>query len=446
MAVSMLLFFVFIVVDAVRGFTVSAAHVSSHRPIHLATTRALPEHVNGDAATLPSHVPCVIKVMGVGGGGGNAVNHMIEYTDNKIDGVSFWAINTDAQSLSKSLAGANVVNIGRDLTRGLGAGGNLTTGAEAALENALELKGICQGADLVFITGGMGGGTGSGAAPILADIAKNECGCLTVGVVTKPFGFEGRRRMKQAEEAIETLRQHVDTLIVVSNDMLLQTVPENTPISEAFVMADDILRQGVIGITEIILRTGLVNVDFADVRSVMKDAGAALMGIGSGRGKNRAIDAAQAAISSPILEYPIRNAKRVVFNIVGGEDMGLSEISAASAVIYENCDENANIIFGALVDPDMGDQVTITVLACDFDDIVAPNGRSERIEHEPRIPNISGIGSPANGPNPERYAQVKSALLEGPPMPLKRAFKRPVDPNDVSKKGRIGSALFRKIF
>jgi cell division protein FtsZ len=320
--------------------------------------------------TTIDHVPCVIRVIGVGGGGGNAVNHMVQQKDANLVGVSFYAINTDAQALSQ-LAVPNVMNIGRSLTRGLGAGGNPTIGEEAALENASELKRLLHGADLVFITAGMGGGTGSGAAPVVAEISKQECGSLTVGFVTKPFAFEGRRRMLQAEEAIAKLRARVDTLIVVSNDKLLQMVPDDTPITQAFAVADDILRQGVIGISDIILRTGLVNVDFADVRTVMKDAGAALLGIGVGRGKNRAVDAAKAAITSPLLESPVCNAKRVVFNICGGPDLGLSEVNAASEVIYKNCDPNAIIIFGALVDPNFGDEVSITVLACDFESVDA---------------------------------------------------------------------------
>lgn len=306
--------------------------------------------------------PCVIKVLGVGGGGGNAVNRMIE---TRIEGVSFWAINTDAQALTRSLA-PNSLNIGRLITRGLGAGGMPEVGRQSAEESSRELRQICDGADLVFITAGMGGGTGSGAAPVVAEIAKANCGALTVGVVTKPFAFEGRRRMKQAEAAIEELRKHVDTLIVVSNDKLLRIVPDNTPVTDAFLVADDILRQGVVGISEIIIKSGLVNVDFADVKAVMKDAGTALMGVGTGSGRMRAQDAAVAAISSPLLDFPIRRAKGIVFNVVGGNDLTLSEINAASEVIYENADKDANIIFGALVDPTMGDEVSITVLACDF--------------------------------------------------------------------------------
>jgi cell division protein FtsZ len=303
----------------------------------------------------------VIKVVGIGGGGGNAVNRMIQ---SQIEGVSFWAINTDAQALSKNLAPSKI-NIGQKLTRGLGAGGDPAIGKQAAIENINELRQICLNTDMVFITAGMGGGTGSGAAPVLAELAA-DAGCLTVGVVTKPFAFEGRRRMQQADDAIVELRKHVDTLIVVSNDKLLRIVPDNTPVTDAFLVADDILRQGVVGISEIILKTGIVNVDFADVRTVMKKAGTALMGVGTGVGKTRAADAAVAAISSPLLDFPIQNAQRIVFNIVGGTSMGLQEINEASEVIYENADENANIIFGALVDPSMEEEISITVLACDF--------------------------------------------------------------------------------
>jgi len=227
---------------------------------------------------------------------------------------------------------------------------------------------MCSGADLIFITAGMGGGTGSGGAPIVADIAKNEIGALTIGVVTKPFGFEGRKRMRQAEEAIEKLSKVVDTLIIVSNDKLLRIVPDNTPVTDAFLVADDILRQGVVGISEIIIKSGIVNVDFADVKTVMQNAGTALMGVGTGKGKTRAQDAALAAISSPLLDFPIRKARGVVFNVVGGPDLALSEINAASEVIYENADKDANIIFGALIEEAMGDEVSITVLACGFRD------------------------------------------------------------------------------
>jgi cell division protein FtsZ len=262
--------------------------------------------------------------------------------------------------------------------------------------------------DFVFCVS-QGGGTGSGAAPVLAQIAK-ENDCLTVAVVTKPFAFEGRRRMQQAEAAIEALRQHVDTLIVVSNDKLLQIVPEDTPITDAFLVADDVLRQGVIGISEIILKAGLVNVDFADVRAVMKDAGAALIGIGTGVGTNRATEAAVAALSSPLLEFPIHKAQRVVFNIVGGETLGLGEVNEASAVVYENCDENANIIFGALIDPEMGDEVSVTVLACGFEDSnVYTTGAARSF----RSTTSSTTSSPS----------------ERTPPPMRREFKKPTPPS-----------------
>jgi cell division protein FtsZ len=378
----------------------------------LSLLSSVDDSIDGDYDGI-DHVPCRIQVIGVGGGGGNAVNHMIEQQDDRLLGVSFYAINTDAQALSKSKV-PNVINIGKSLTRGLGAGGNPTIGKEAALENTLELKKMMQGADLVFITAGMGGGTGSGAAPVVAEIAKKECDCLTVGIVTKPFGFEGRRRMKQAEEAIELLRQRVDTLIVVSNDKLLQLVADDTPMTEAFVVADDILRQGVIGISEIILRTGLVNVDFADVRTVMKDAGAALMGIGIGQGPNRAIDAANAAITSPLLESPIQNAKRVVFNICGSSNLRLSEINAASEVIYRNCDPNANIIFGALVDPSMNDSVSITVLACDFEEVTSSS--SSLSSYPPSsATSSSSSSSTVTTPPVEQYRTVDSKQDEDRP-------------------------------
>ncbi|KAL3789022.1 hypothetical protein HJC23_008169 [Cyclotella cryptica] len=387
--------------------------------------------------------PCVIKVLGIGGGGGNAVNRMIQ---TRIDGVSFWAVNTDAQALAKSLA-PNVLNIGRTVTRGLGAGGVPEVGKKSAMENGKEIQQICKGADMIFITAGMGGGTGSGASPVVAEIARDE-GCLTVGVVTKPFAFEGKKRMQQAEAAIQELRKHVDTLIVVSNDKLLRIVPENTPVTDAFLVADDILRQGVVGISEIIIKTGLVNVDFADVRAVMKDAGTALMGVGTGVGKTRATDAAVAAISSPLLDFPISEAKRIVFNVVGGSGLGLSEINAASEVIYENAHEDANIIFGALIDPDMGEEVSITVLACDF---------REMKENEPALSTVSASSSSVatatrNGDgeyrSPNFYKQRREmtrsplgpdATVEETRTAITRGFKKP-EPEPEQKKS-FGSRL-----
>lgn len=306
--------------------------------------------------------PCMIKVIGVGGGGGNAVQRMI---DTGVTGVQFTVINTDAQALSRFQGTAGVLPIGRDVTRGLGAGGIPDNGRKAAEESRKELATLLQGADLVFVTAGMGGGTGSGAAPVIAEVAK-ECGALTVGIVTTPFGFEGRKRMQQATESINNLRKAVDTLIVVSNDRLLQIIPENIPVKQAFLVADDTLRQGVVGVSEIIIRPGLINVDFADVRAVMGDAGSALMGIGKGNGKNRAQDAAAAALSSPLLDFPIKKAQGVVFNVVGGSDLTLQEINSAAEVIYEAVDSNANIIFGALIDESMTGDVSVTVIATGF--------------------------------------------------------------------------------
>jgi len=368
----------------------------------------------------------------------------------RIDGVSFWAVNTDAQALAKSLA-PNVLNIGRQVTRGLGAGGVPEVGKESALENAEEVKQIVKDSDMIFITAGMGGGTGSGAGPVVAEIAR-DAGCLTVGVVTKPFAFEGKKRMQQAESAIKELRKHVDTLIVVSNDKLLRIVPENTPVTDAFLVADDILRQGVVGISEIIIKTGLVNVDFADVRAVMKDAGTALMGVGTGVGRTRATDAAVAAISSPLLDFPISEAKRVVFNIVGGSDLGLSEINAASEVIYENAHEDANIIFGALIDPGMGEEVSITVLACDFRELkdatsepvlsavgAGPTEVARNGDGEYRSPNFykdrrDMTRSPL-GPN---------ASVEETRTAITRGFKRPGFEPDYLEKEREERKSFRK--
>jgi len=375
--------------------------------------------------------PCLIQVLGVGGGGGNAVNRMIS---TGIEGVSFWAINTDAQALSSSLAPQRL-NIGRKLTKGLGAGGNPEVGKEAALESSAELQSIVEGSDMIFITAGMGGGTGSGAAPIVAGIAR-DAGCLTVGVVTKPFGFEGKKRMQQAEQSIDELKDNVDTLIVVSNDKLLRIVPDKTPMADAFLVADDILRQGVIGISEIILKTGLVNVDFADVKTVMKNAGTALMGVGTGEGRTRATDAAVAAISSPLLDFPLRKARRIVFNIVGGTSMGLLEVNEASEVIFENADENANIIFGALVDPLMGEEISITVLACDFSDLGSTNEyegerRDASFYKERRLNTKSPLGEEAASVDETRTA-------------ITRGFKKPTPKNPPKGVwGRVKRLLFR---
>lgn len=302
-----------------------------------------------------------IKVIGVGGGGCNAVNRMIA---SEVAGVEFWSVNTDSQALTLNDS-HNCLHIGQKVTRGLGAGGNPAIGQKAAEESRDEISAALKGSDLVFITAGMGGGTGTGAAPIVAEVAK-EIGALTVGVVTRPFTFEGRRRTSQADGGIEALQSRVDTLIVIPNDKLLSVISEQTPVQEAFRVADDILRQGVQGISDIITIPGLVNVDFADVRAVMADAGSALMGIGIGSGKSRAREAAITAISSPLLESSIDGAKGVVFNITGGDDLTLHEVNAAAEIIYEAVDPNANIIFGAVLDHRLQGEVRITVIATGF--------------------------------------------------------------------------------
>ncbi|MCT7972327.1 cell division protein FtsZ [Laspinema olomoucense] len=302
-----------------------------------------------------------IKVIGVGGGGCNAVNRMIA---SEVSGVEFWAVNTDAQALVLSTA-TKRLQVGQKLTRGLGAGGNPAIGQKAAEESRDEIAHALEHSDLVFITAGMGGGTGTGAAPIVAEAAK-EVGALTVGVVTRPFIFEGRRRTNQAEEGIAALQSRVDTLIVIPNDKLLSVISEQTPVQEAFRVADDILRQGVQGISDIITIPGLVNVDFADVRAVMADAGSALMGIGVGSGKSRAREAALSAISSPLLESSIEGAKGVVLNITGGTDLTLHEVNAAAETVYEVVDPNANIIFGAVIDERLQGEIRITVIATGF--------------------------------------------------------------------------------
>jgi cell division protein FtsZ len=316
---------------------------------------------NGSGGIVPSQ-SARIEVIGVGGGGSNAVNRMIA---SDLQGVGYRVLNTDAQALLQSSAKQRV-QLGQKLTRGLGAGGNPAIGQKAAEESRADLAQTLQGADLVFIAAGMGGGTGTGAAPVVAEVAK-ECGALTVGIVTKPFGFEGRRRMRQAEEGIARLSEHVDTLIVIPNDRLREAIA-GAPLQEAFRAADDILRMGVKGISDIITRPGLVNVDFADVRSVMTDAGTALLGLGVGSGRSRATEAAQAAISSPLLEAArIDGAKGCVINISGGKDMTLEDMTTASEVIYDVVDPEANIIVGAVVDERLEGEIHVTVIATGFE-------------------------------------------------------------------------------
>ncbi len=305
----------------------------------------------------------VIKVVGAGGGGTNAVSRMV---DAGLKGVEFIAINTDAQQLLACDADIKL-GIGQELTRGLGAGGNPEIGAGAAAESRDDIKEALKGADMVFVTAGEGGGTGTGSAPVIAEIAKDEIGALTVGVITKPFEFEGRRRMQQALDGIEKLRANVDTLIIVPNEKLLQVVERRESITDAFRKADDILRQGVQGITDLITVPGLINLDFADVRTIMSDAGSALMGIGSASGESRATEAAKAAVTSPLLEQTIEGATGMLLNITGGEDLGLFEVNEAASVVVDTADKGANIIFGAVVDQSMGDEVRVTVMATGFE-------------------------------------------------------------------------------
>ncbi len=359
-----------------------------------------------------------IKVIGVGGGGCNAVNRMIA---SEVSGVEFWAVNTDAQALVQSTA-TKRLQVGQKLTRGLGAGGNPAIGQKAAEESRDEIAHALEHSDLVFITAGMGGGTGTGAAPIVAEAAK-EVGALTVGVVTRPFMFEGRRRTNQAEEGIAALQSRVDTLIVIPNDKLLSVISEQTPVQEAFRVADDILRQGVQGISDIITIPGLVNVDFADVRAVMADAGSALMGIGVGSGKSRAREAALSAISSPLLESSIEGAKGVVLNITGGTDLTLHEVNAAAETVYEVVDPNANIIFGAVIDERLQGEIRITVIATGFSSEPPQQGTQvSRVTPQPQrfIPKPPVASAPPPPPPPLDPSRGKPPGLDIPDFLQKR--------------------------
>ena len=325
----------------------------------------------------------VIKVVGVGGGGTNAVNRMV---DAGLGGVEFIAVNTDAQALL--MADADVkIHIGSHATRGLGAGADPAVGQAAAQESRDELKEALKGADMIFVTAGEGGGTGTGAAPIVAELGR-ELEALTVGVVTKPFAFEGRRRADQAEVGIQTLRDRVDTLIVIENDRLLQVVEKKTPVTEAFRIADDILRQGVQGITDLITVPGIVNLDFADVRTIMRDAGSALMGIGVASGENRAAEAARTAVSSPLLEQSVDGATGILLNVTGGTELGLFEVNEAAEVVTGAADQNANVIFGAVIDDSLGDEVRVTVIATGF----GAQRRRRRIEAAQPAAAMAGGG------------------------------------------------------
>ncbi|MFC4557022.1 cell division protein FtsZ [Virgibacillus kekensis] len=304
-----------------------------------------------------------IKVIGVGGGGSNAVNRMIEHG---VEGVEFIAVNTDAQALNLSKAETKL-QIGGKLTRGLGAGANPEVGKKAAEENKEQLEEVLQGADMIFVTAGMGGGTGTGAAPVIAQIAK-ELGALTVGVVTRPFTFEGKRRSTQAVTGIDSLKSSVDTLIVIPNDRLLEIVDKNTPMLEAFREADNVLRQGVQGISDLIAKPGLINVDFADVKTIMFDKGSALMGIGVATGENRATEAAKKAISSPLLETSIDGAHGILMNITGGANLSLYEVQEAADLVTSAADNEVNVIFGSVINENLKDEIVVTVIATGFDE------------------------------------------------------------------------------
>jgi len=368
-----------------------------------------------------------IKVVGLGGGGGNAVNRMIE---EGLGGVEFIAINTDAQALMLSKAKTRV-RIGDKLTRGLGCGGNPEVGRKAAEESADELYEVMRGADMVFITCGMGGGTGTGGAPIIAQVAK-ELGALTIGVVTRPFTFEGARRIQSAEAGIEALKGQVDTLIVIPNDRLLQIVDKKATLQDAFGMADDVLRQGIQGISELITVPGLINLDFADVRTIMSEGGAALMAVGRASGDDRARKAAEAAISSQLLDVTIDGARGILFNVTGGPQMSLFDVNEAAAIIKETAHPDVNLIFGAVIDENMSDEIRITVIATGFEQTrvtarrpVQQQQRAARPEAAPRV-----VQRP---PVPEMPVEDEQADIE-PELPAARPvaddFKRKVYDTD----------------
>jgi cell division protein FtsZ len=360
----------------------------------------------------PQNYLAVIKVVGIGGGGVNAVNRMI---DVGLKGVEFVAINTDAQALLMSDADVKL-DIGRELTRGLGAGADPDVGRQAAEDHAQEIEEVLRGADMVFVTAGEGGGTGTGGAPVVARIAKS-LGALTIGVVTRPFGFEGRRRQSQAENGVDALRAEVDTLIVIPNDRLLSLTDRNISVIDAFRQADHVLLQGVSGITDLITTPGLINLDFDDVKSVMQGAGSALMGIGSARGEERAMEAATAAISSPLLEASIEGAHGVLLSVSGGSDLGLFEINEAARMVSDAAHPDANIIFGAVIDDTLGDEVRVTVIAAGFDGGTPPTRRAQPVTKKiaDETPLAAAVAAKTSG---------DSAEIPVTPEPP----KRPVEP------------------
>lgn len=357
----------------------------------------------------------VIRVVGVGGGGGNTVQRMI---NSKVRGVEFIAVNTDAQALANNDA-AIKIQIGKDTTRGLGSGADPDIGRTSAEESKEEIYEALKGSDMVFVTCGMGGGTGTGASPFVAEIAK-ELGALTVGVVTKPFTFEGQRRRKVAELGIQELKEKVDTLITIPNDRLLQVIDKKTSLFDAFGVVDDVLRQGVQGISDLITLHGIINVDFADVKTIMQDAGSALMGIGRGTGDNRALEAARAAIESPLLELSIDGAKGILFNITGGTDLGMYEIDEAAKAITEAADPEANIIFGAIIDEAMQGEVKITVIATGFE---GEAGKRDR-----RFGTVNSAVVGARPPLTPEAPQEEQLVRPFPPSFGQQRFEQPAPP------------------
>jgi cell division protein FtsZ len=377
-----------------------------------------------------------IKVVGVGGGGGNAVNRMIS---EGLGGIEFISVNTDNQALMLSRAKTRV-RIGDKLTRGLGAGGNPEVGRKAAEESADELYEVLRGADMIFIAGGMGGGTGTGAAPVIAQIAK-ELGALTIGVVTKPFTFEGPRRMQSAEAGIEALKSQVDTLIVIPNDRLLQVAHKNATLQQAFSLADDVLRQGIQGISELITVPALINLDFADVRTIMSEGGAALMAVGRSSGDDRARRAAEMAISSGLLDVTIDGARGILFNITGGSDLSLFEVNEAAAIIKDSAHPDVNMIFGAQIDDSMGDEVRITVIATGFEQsrvarkidqpMMRPQAPAQNVA--PRQAAPPPVQAPVSRPAPQQPQTPMPAQPQPPAAPTQADFPaRVYDEDDIN--------------
>ena len=371
----------------------------------------------------PQNYLAVIKVVGIGGGGVNAVNRMIEAG---LKGVEFIAINTDAQALLMSDADVKL-DIGRDLTRGLGAGSNPDIGRKAAEEHRDDLEEVLKGADMVFVTAGEGGGTGTGGAPIVAEVAKGV-GALTIGVVTRPFAFEGRRRSMQAEQGIDNLREAVDTLIVIPNDRLLEISDAQTTMLQAFRLADDVLLQGVAGITDLITTPGLINTDFADVKAIMQDAGSALMGIGQARGDHRSAEAAKMAVSSPLLEASIEGAQGVLLTIAGGSDLGLHEVNEAAEIIADAADDDANIIFGTVIDDALGDEVKVTVIAAGFAG-----------EHSRRHELVRPVAASASTRTEQRPAAGDAKAGRPAPQPVAEPDDEPAPASSGTTRGANGT-------